>query len=133
MKKINNGFTIVEHLVSLLLLSIAIVGGMAYYTFADSHMQASFHRNIATELANSKMEELRKNGYSALPNTTGLWQGPSPILIKYLSGNQSIYVFDIDDNSDGATDYKQVKVEIAWQEPSKTFLQNLTLDTYITP
>lgn len=130
------GFTIIELLISLLLLTIVFIAGMAFYFYSNQFMLTSFHRRVATELANSIMEQIKQDGYDSLPNpapTSGLWQGPIPINIEDLTGNQNIYVTDIDDDGDNATDYKQVNVEIDWQEPGKKNQQTIKLETYIAP
>lgn len=129
--KAGKGFTIIESVISTLLLTIALLGGMAFYFYSNQHLQTSFHRRIATEIANSQMEEIKKNGYHNLYPVNQAnpdhCQSPTQINIRDLSGNQTTCFHYIDPNC------TQVSVEIDWQDPGKTSQQSIRLATYITP
>lgn len=129
------GFTLVECLISLLLVIIVLVGGAGFYFYASQILRGSTHRRIAAEIADSKTEEIKNAGYSSLPNPApgGLWQGPINVTIGGLTGQENIYVYDIDDDEDTITDYKQVKVKVNWPEPGKSTGQEISLDTYLAP
>lgn len=138
MRFAKSGFTIIECIISLLLLAIIMVGGMAFYTYASQYTRGAVHKKAALEIANTKMEEIRSNGYASLPDPatlplSGLWQGPLNISIASLTGEEDIYVYGIDDDSNGTTDYKKVTIEVKWQQAGKTNQQAIKLDTYITP
>lgn len=66
-----NGFTLVELLVTIVVLSIAITGiAGLYYTMQVAAVRTQ-HLDIATRAARTEIEDLRNNGYSALtPGTT---------------------------------------------------------------
>lgn len=132
------GFTIVECIISLLLLAIIMVGGMAFYTYASQYTMGAVHKKTALEIANTKMEEIRNNGYASLPDpatlpVNGLWQGPTDISIAKLTGQENIYIYGIDENADSVIDYKKVRIEVKWRQAGKTSQQAIKLDTYITP
>ena len=137
------GFTIIECLISILLLAITLAGGMAFYFYSTGYLAAATHRRIAAELANARLEEIKNAGYANLPEPApaapGLWDDPDvpgvppePVTISGLTGQQEVYVRDIDING-GGTDYKQVEVKIIWNEPSRAGSQEVTLDTFIAP
>ena len=121
----NIGFTIIECLISLLILAILMTGGMAFYQYSNDLMKAATHKRIAVEIANAKMEDIKKNGFGSLPSIDGLWQ-TNPITIAGLSGQQNVYVYDV-------SNYKRVAVENTWLEPGKTGNQVVKLETYIAP
>jgi len=128
MYKPKRGFTIVEYATAMTLMSIILLGGMAFYFYSNRHIQTAFHRRIATEIANSKMEEIRKGGYGSLPEpapSSGLWQGPLTINVRDLTAVENIYVYDTSNK------LKQVAVEVVWFDPGLTSQQSIVLDTYI--
>src|SRR3989338_7782830 len=97
MKRINNnrGFGLIETLISILLLSIVLVGGMSFYFNGDEFMALTTHKNIAAEIASSHIESLRRNGYSALP-VSGTPVVDSTIKVGGLSATQTTTVTDQD-------------------------------------
>ena len=87
-------------------------------------------------IAESKMEQIRESGYSSLPApapSDNHWQGPLAVSIEELPAAENVYVYDIDDNGDSSTDYKQVSIEIAWQDPGNSLQQQIKLDSFIAP
>ena len=50
------GFTLIEVLVSLLLLTLILLGGMSFYFYSDQHTQTALHRRVAAGIAESVME-----------------------------------------------------------------------------
>jgi prepilin-type N-terminal cleavage/methylation domain-containing protein len=131
-----NGLTIIECLLSIIVLAIMLTAGMAFYFNAQASLRWSIHKRIALELAGAELENIKINGYSGLPNPApvgNLWQGPLAIALGNLSGTKNIYVFDIDDNADNITDYKQVQVVVSWQDAERSVAQSARLDTYIAP
>jgi len=128
------GLTIIECLLSILILAIMLTAGMAFYFNAQASMRWSVHKRIALEMASAELENIKNNGYATLPNPApagGLWQGPLTVQLVNLSGQKDIYVFDVDINGDGSTDFKQVRVIISWQDAGKGSSQSAQLDTYI--
>lgn len=115
------GFTLVECLISLVIVTVVLVAGMGFYYYSKSLLESAIFRKIAVEVADSKMEEIRNNGYAGLP------AGPLEVSLGKISGQEYIYVNDVS----GTTDYKEVSVEVTWQEPGKAVLQNIALSTYI--
>lgn len=123
------GFTLIECVISLLLLAVVLVGGMAFYFYSDKSLTIATHRRMATELANARLEELKSGGLAGLPNPV---PPPANIDIGSLVGQQAVSISDVDDPlTPGTNDYKQVQVKIDWSEPEQTSNQEVVLDTFI--
>lgn len=103
-----------------------MTGGIAFYRYSNDLMKQATHKRIAVEIANAKMEEIKKNGLGSLPSIDGLWDAKTDnnLPIAYLIGQEKVYVYAV-------STYKRVVVEITWQEPSKTGNQVVKLETYI--
>jgi hypothetical protein len=114
---------------------MVLAGGLAFYFYSNDEYQTARHRLLAVEIANTLMEEIRQNGYSALPSPApdGLWQGPVNINLSHLTAQERIYVFDLDDDaSDPAyKPYKQVDIKISWTDPVRLQTQDVKVSTYL--
>ena len=68
----NGGFTLMEVLVAMLILTVGLLGMAALITGIISSNKLSNRISTATVLAQDKMEEVRRVGYSGMPasNTT---------------------------------------------------------------
>ncbi len=117
----------IEVMIAIILLTLILVGGMAYFFYANESLKVANYRRIAAEIAHSAMEQMKSANYTTLassfdPNVT----------IGTLTGNKTISVSgDISDPGGGV--YKQVTVNITWEQPNKNTLGNVVLDTYIAP
>ena len=58
-----DGFTVIETLISILLLAITLVGSLSIYFNADRVTTFVGHKKMAAEIVNSRMEELRRLDY----------------------------------------------------------------------
>ena len=115
----NKGFTIIESLISILLLAIVLAGGVSFYHNSDALMSMAMHKKMATEMANSQMEYLKIVPYDNLTNSTTI------INVGSLSGGQTVVVTPIDAN------YKSANVLVNWVETDKNTTQVMNLVTYI--
>ena len=61
----DNGFTIIEALIAIILFTITLAGGLAIYINADRITTLATHKRLAVEIANLRMEELRAMSYTA--------------------------------------------------------------------
>jgi len=109
------GFTLIESLISLILLSIVLTGGMQFYFNSQKLVSLASHKRLALHIANARLEEMRKNGYGALPNPA---PGPgvvttTTITVGGLTASRVETVVDVDANGDSVTDYKSVDVEVS--------------------
>ena len=55
----NKAFSLVENLVSLLLITIIMVAGITLYLNASEVLAKALHKKMAVELLNSKIEDLK--------------------------------------------------------------------------
>jgi len=130
------GLTIIECLLSIIILAVMLTAGMAFYFNAQAGLRWSVHKRIAVELANSELESIKNIGYNGLTTDcpgVGLCNNPNytkPVQVEDLplppptQPNQKVYVID-----NGG--YKEVHVEIAWQEADKSNPSTVNLSTYI--
>ncbi len=122
------GFTLIEVLVSILLLGVIMTGGMALYHNANEIMAYMVHKKVAMELADHALEEIKEKGYGSIavtdplnPTETAL----SSSVLANLSGKEIISVSAPD------AKHKQVDVEIQWKEANSTYPKSVKLVTYI--
>lgn len=116
----NQGTTLIETLVSLVIIVIIAIGGMALYYNTSEIKAMSQHKKIAVELANNRMEEYRTESCAGLSN------GPVDPYSKLVGGLSFVL--------DGAVDTSEcrVSVNVAWNEADRInqdFL--ITLVTYV--
>ena len=131
--KNNQGFTLIETLISILLLSIILFAGMAFYFNGDEFMTKAMHRKMAQEMANSKMEDLKRAGYANLP-ASGTSVVDATVKVGGLSATRTTTVTNKDDPSGGnPIDYKEVKVRVDWNEAGKVTAspQSFSITTFM--
>ena len=137
-KLISSGaHTLIETLVSMMLIAMVTVGGMVYYLGANELQGMALHKKIATELANTRMEELRATNYAVL--TAGTTS--SDIIVGGLEAKVSdgrgmqVTISEIDEDSPpNGTDYKKIQVQVRWEETDeggKDF--DIELASYVAP
>lgn len=125
----NRGFTIIESLVSIILLSITLAGGIQLYFMADQLAGLTFHKKFATNVINSEMEILRNTPYANIVNNT------TSIMVGGLSAQTNTSVVDVD--AAGAPNppfaFKKVDIQVLWNEPGEGAARSYTITTYIAP
>jgi prepilin-type N-terminal cleavage/methylation domain-containing protein len=139
-KNNNSGFTLIECLISIVLLSIVLAGGIRFYFNSSGIIGLVSHTKLATEIANSKLEDLKRAGYASLPSagpgvTTALTttEDPARVLID-LGGSKTVTVTDkADPVGVPDPDYKQVDVKISWTEADTNTLRETQFTTYMAP
>jgi type II secretory pathway pseudopilin PulG len=125
--------TYIEALISLLLLSVILSAGIRVYFNADEIMVVSTHKKIALEIADAALEEIKRNGYSSLP-PGGTILPVQQITVGGIQAEKRLLVFDRDeDPADGTVDYKEVRVEIQWQEAGSDVQRQDRITTLIGP
>ena len=123
------GFTIIECLISVILLAITMVGSMAFYFYSTGHLAGATHKRIAEELANAKMEEIKNSDYSLINSWAGAGEN---VTIGGLSWQQEIYVVDVFGPPNVGIAYKKVQIRTYRNETSKFGTQqDVTIATYI--
>lgn len=69
-----NGFSMIEVLITLLLISIGVLGMVALQGRTIGYTQDSIQRNAAANLANDLMEMIRIANPAGLPTTSGFYK-----------------------------------------------------------
>ena len=119
----NAGFTIVEALISIILFTITLAGGLAIYVNADRIVTLTTHKRLAVEFANLRMEELRAMNYAAFdaafpvpdPAEPEPYDDPSqPPVVEGFASARTITVANVPQVA--TPDYKEVTVNVAWTE-----------------
>ena len=127
--KENEGFSIVESLISILLLAIVLAGGMSFYFNSSAIMAQVAHKKMAMEIANQAMEKKRIATFSSL-TATGWVDDDTPIVSF---GDFSTQVRKKITNMVGTPPYKQVEIEVSWTEPGQQSQSTIALATYMAP
>jgi prepilin-type N-terminal cleavage/methylation domain-containing protein len=125
------GFTLIENMISMMLLTIVLTAGLSLYHNANQFTKLAVHKKIATELVNSRIETFKKDGYGSLP----LPSTPEilTLTIGGLSAQQTATITDIDEPVNGTTDYKKIQVEVVWTEAGRNTARKIESTTYIAP
>jgi len=126
-----NGSSLIEILVSMLIMTITILGGMALYFNASELQKMAIHKKMATEIANSKMEELRTMNCVAIAalnnNWTDLQIGG---LLLAGANNKGIKVAPSVDKGN----YCEVEVQVKWNEVGQINRDfDINLVSYVAP
>ena len=137
------GMTLVEVLISILLLSIVLAGGISFYSNSTSVMTTAMNKKIAMEMATQAMEQMRDAGYSALPNCVtsptlcGAWLPNPATAVTFNNGNfsfsaqQQRRVADIDGTSPNSN--KKVEIQVCWPTCGSATSKAINLATYMAP
>lgn len=116
----NKGSTIIETLVSLVIIILVAIGGLALHYNTSELKVMTQHKNIAFEMANSKMEEYRSQ------NCTGLTDGNGTPYTSTVGTFSAIMVENIE------TDDCSVHVNVSWNEAGQINRDfNVDLVTYV--
>ncbi len=128
------GVTLVEVLVSIVILSIVMLGGLQFFVVGAARVNREAHRRAAVGLARGRMEELVREPYDSV--VSGSETGLSLDDIVCSRVTRVRYVDDPGDglgadDSDDSLDYKEVTVVVLWTEGSRT--DSLSMETVIAP
>ncbi len=126
------GFTILETIISIIILAIVLSGGIAIYTNATTIMTIAMHKKIAMEMANQVIEKLKEAGYNdaLLADTGGSWTPADPgttITFGDFSVNMQRRITNV-----GAPANKTVEVRVRWLEAGRQQNSEITLATNIS-
>ena len=75
----NSGFTLMEVLAAMLILSVGLLGMAALITGIISSNKLSNRISTATVLAQDKMEDIRRKGYDGVGNIGGSDEDENPV------------------------------------------------------
>ena len=132
--KSERGFTLIEVLITAVMLTIVILGSVGVYTYGISRVNREAHRRVALELAHQRVEELFASAFDSVQT------GVDSLLVDNVNYARLITAKAVDDSADGlgaadidadTTDYKRVEVAVKWFERGDT--NSVQLTTLITP
>ncbi|MDO8593746.1 MAG: type II secretion system protein [bacterium] len=115
------GFTLVEMLVSLLIISVAV----AFSTIIIGTIKVtrdSAYENVALRIADSKLDELRAGGYATLPSDG---EFSSPELMNIPQGFASTSVTALNEKT------KKVTAGVSWRD-ANGLERYISLTTLVT-
>ncbi|HBG81741.1 TPA: hypothetical protein DDW69_02755 [candidate division CPR2 bacterium] len=126
MKK-DKGFTIIELLVAVVMVSLIAVSIVPLYINSIKATRSSANKAKATNIAAAKIEELRNREFTALVNN-------ETFSVIELGGNGTIMVEDQNwDGVGGITtaeqELKKITVRVSWSESGRAL--EISLPTYI--
>jgi len=122
------GFTLVEVMISIIILLIGIFGVWAYFIYSKNALELAVKKRYASQICHMRLEELRSVDYNAL---SGYEETNTPIKIDNLDGYRNTVIEDIDENKDGRTDYKKITVRVNWNQNGKE--QKIEFVSFISP
>jgi len=120
--KLQRGFSFIEVLVALGLIGVTVVLSAA---LTNSVPLARFagYQDIALTIAENRLEQLRGEGYAALPPTGAF---SDALLLGLPSGGGAVAVTSVNATT------KRVEVTVYWKEPALAASSSISLTTLIT-
>ena len=119
--KNQEGFTLVELLVSIVILAIGIIGIMSLFPQSYSHIGNAGRLSIMNHIGQKKLDELKTLNYTAADLLNGFHPSPGPVeRMSYIDANgQDIYddytiQWEVRDN-EPRTGMKTIIVKVAHQ------------------
>ncbi len=116
------GYTLVEVIVSALILAIVFVGTMQYFTLSRWEVEKGFRSQLAWMNMASRLEKAVDLGYASLQDS--LPEASTPLTLNGVQAYRTTTVTPVDDSLDGLAptdttipDYLAVKVVFAWFSP----------------
>lgn len=125
--KFLTGFTIVELLMAIIIISICVIPVALMYQQATQGSYQTRVLTVATALAEEKMEEVLRLGYSGVSDI-GLSNFPSPFAdYSFQVDVDNVEAEDLDTSVVNETGYKSVEVQVSHSvAPSVTVKSLLT-------
>lgn len=123
------GFGIIESLISIMLLTFLMVGGMSVYMYSNDYLKGATHKRMAADLANSQMEWVKQQGYGGNPSLSSCITNTSQV--GFLPATVTTCKSSL--LNDGSTygNYTHVNVTVQWTQPGQSSSSNVILDSFI--
>lgn len=113
-----SGFSLIEVLIALLILSIVIAGGGLFFFYARCAIVREGHRRVALQTASQKIEELKATSYEKILESMPF---PKKEVDNLPSGNT--ITTEIEDLGG----YLEATVTVSWQNNSPQKVSLVTL------
>ena len=115
----NQGYTLIEVMISATLLAIIVLGTMQYFTLSRWQVEKGIRAQLAWANMASRMEKAIDLGYDSLQDS--LPETSVSLLLNGIQGYRTTIITSIDDSSDGywpadtsQPDYFDVTIKFAW-------------------
>jgi len=128
--KTGSGYTLIEILVAVVIFLIVMVAGLAFFSYGRIDINLSGHFRQAKELAEQKLEELKKSSWDNIMAIKDEEEGLTEegITVGNMSFDRITAVTDPEDED--LDDFMQeVEVKVIWTEKGAT--QEVRLETII--
>ena len=112
----NKGFTLIEVLVAMVILSVGLLGTAALITGIINSNKLSNRITTATVLAQDKMEEIKRIGYSSENEPRAVLSSP------YNNYEREVTGLDVESP---ASNMKTVTVTVYWESSKSVSLQTI--------
>ena len=112
----NKGFTLIEVLIAMVILSIGLLGTAALITGIINGNKVSNRITTATVLAQDKMEEIKRIGYSSENEPRAVLSSP------YNNYEREVTGLDVESP---AANMKTVTVTVYWESSKSVSLQTI--------
>ena len=106
----NNGFTLMEVLVAMVILSVGLLGMAALITGIINSNKLSNRISTATVLAQDKMEDIKRIGYSGMPASDTTTTENYNSITNYLLYKRDIFT----EVANPAAGMKKITVTVYW-------------------
>jgi len=119
------GFTLVEVMIAMLLITTILLGGVQFFFGGRTHLQQARMRRLAAICLTERAEYLRQLGYSGV--SAALNEDNVAVQFGSQCLQRSTIVQEVDDSLDGTgtddadsnpVDYKHVKIVVGWSGTS---------------
>ena len=118
----NQGYTLIEVMVSATLLAIIVLGTVQYFTLSRWEVEKGIRSQLAWANMASRMEKAVDLGYASLQDS--LPETSVPLTLNGIQGYRSTIISWVDDSTDGLAptdetvpDYLNVTIKFAWFTP----------------
>ena len=112
----NKGFTLIEVLVAMVILSVGLLGTAALITGIINGNKVSNRLSTATTCAQDKMEEIRRLGYSGMPTSDTTTTEPYNSITNYSLYKRVTFT----DVVNPAVGMKTVTVTVSWDSDNSS-------------
>ncbi|MCM8804802.1 MAG: prepilin-type N-terminal cleavage/methylation domain-containing protein [Candidatus Omnitrophica bacterium] len=128
--KRNKGFSLIEVIISILIIIIGIFGTLSYFFYSQTNLNLERHRRTALQIAQSRIEFLRTVSYNNLMNYV---ENGTNVNIDEIQGKRVTIIEDVNDpeDPDPSIDYKRITVKVMWFENKRN--NEVSLKTIIAP
>ena len=121
-----NGFSLVEVIIAMVILMIVLLGVYTTFTYAVSYNAGNKSRSEALAVLQQEVEQLRSKKFTPQNTDTDLWGGTkSPKIVTLTNGHRFIVQVQVDDDpstpniqTDSTKTIKEITVTVTLDNPT---------------